>query len=341
MSYRAGMDARAVVVVAYEGAELLDIACVTSTLSAAAALGALPPYAVQVLSPGGHPIRCQSGLCLDADAALERHAGPVDTVIVSGGLGHWRAAQDSHLLAHVRRLARHARRVASVCTGTSVLAAAGLLDGRRATTHWNFAASIAARYPSVTIDPDPIYVRDGPITTAAGVTSALDLTLAFVEEDHGPDLARRTARSLVTYLQRPGNQAQMSMHVSAPAPAHDVVRDIVDHVGATLDGDLSTATLARRAGVSERHLTRLFLTHLGQTPGRHVRQRRTEAAAHLLTSTTLPLARVASRCGLRSTETLRQAFAAAYGISPSRYRDLHRSAANPRSGFVSPERLSG
>ena len=205
-----------------------------------------------------------------------------------GGYGHLRAAQDDVLVAHVRRLARRARRIASVCTGASVLAAAGLLDGRRATTHWAFADALARDHPAVTVDPDPIFIRDGRVATSAGVTSALDLTLSFVDEDHGPDLARRVARALVTYLQRPGTQAQMSMHVAAPAPANDVVRDVVDHVVAHLDGDLSAAVLAERAGVSERHLVRLFRTHLGRSPAEHVRRARTEAAAALLAATDLP-----------------------------------------------------
>ena len=171
------------------------------------------------------------------------------------------------------------------------------------------------------MDPDPIYIRDGSVYTAAGVTSALDLTLAFVEEDHGAESARRVARELVTYLQRPGNQAQMSMYVAAPAPKHTLVRDVVAHITAHLDGELSAPRLASHADVRERHLTRLFLEHLGQTPGRFIRLARTEAAAKRLASTELPMERVAARCGFGSTETLRQAFIARYGISPSRYRE--------------------
>lgn len=257
---------------------------------------------------------------LQSQQSLERSTGPLDTLIVSGGFGHEAAADNPRIVGHVRRLARESRRVASVCTGASILAAAGLLDGKRATTHWRFASQLAARHPAVVVDPDPIYIRDGKVSTAAGVTSALDLTLAFIEEDHGSELARRVARGLVTYLQRPGNQAQMSMHVAAPPPEHTLVRDIADHITSHLDGDLSAGTLAADAGVSERHLTRLFLQHLGQTPGRYVRRARTEAAAQLLASTSLPIAGVARRCGFRSAETLRQAFVARYGISPARYR---------------------
>lgn len=328
----------AVAVVGYDDAELLDIACVTTTLAMAtrflagrysthseppsddASVGALPGYDVRLLSPGGRPVTARPGLRLEAHGALERETGPVDTLVVVGGYGHLRAAQDPVLVAHVRRLARQARRVASVCTGVSVLAACGLLDGRRATTHWAFAGTLARDHPAVTVDPDPIFIRDGRVATSAGVTSALDLTLSFVDEDHGPDLARQVARALVTYLQRPGTQAQMSMHVAAPAPANDVVRDVVDHVVTHLDGDLSAAVLAERAGVSERHLVRLFRTHLGRSPAEHVRRARTEAAAALLAATDLPLARVADRCGFGSSETMRRAFLDLYGRTPSEHR---------------------
>jgi len=217
-----------VLVVGYADAELLDIACVTSTLAMAAEFGAEPGYDVRLLTPGGHPVTARPGLRLEAHGALERHTGPVDTLVVSGGHGYRRAARDEVLVAHVRRLSRDARRVASVCTGATVLAAAGLLDGRRATTHRAYAEGLAHDHPAVTVDPDPIFVRDGPVATSAGVTSALDLTLSLVEEDHGPEVARRVARALVTYMQRPGTQAQMSLHVGAPAPAHDVVREVDD-----------------------------------------------------------------------------------------------------------------
>jgi transcriptional regulator GlxA family with amidase domain len=316
------MDERLMVVVAYDDAQSLDITCVTATLDSAN-WGASPPYRVRLATPGGRAITCTDGLTIQGQQSLERLTGPLDTLIVAGGLGYERAAANPRIVGHVRRLAKESRRVASVCTGSAVLAAAGLLDGRRAATHWMWADQIAAQYPKVAFDPTPIYIRDGNVATSAGVTSALDLTLSFIEEDHGPRLARAVAQLTVTYLQRPGNQAQMSMFVAARPPEHDLVRRITDHIGSHLDGDLTTATLAARAGVSERHLTRLFLEHLGQTPGRYVRQARTEAAAHLLATTSRPIASVAKRCGFGSAETLRQAFVDRYGIPPSRYRAVH------------------
>jgi transcriptional regulator GlxA family with amidase domain len=320
------VDTRRVVVVGYDDAELLDIASVTGTLEGANRHHADPAYAIEIVSPGGKPIECAPQLSLSSHQALERCVGPLDTLIVSGGFGHHRAANDTHVVGHVRRLAHESRRVASVCTGASILAAAGLLDGRRVTTHWQFARDLAARYPAVTVDPRPIYLRDGKVATSAGVTSALDLTLDFVAEDHGAPLARRVARSLVTYLQRPGNQAQMSLHLAAPPPTEGLLPDLLDHITTHLDADLSAGALAARAGVSERHLARLFLSELGQTPGRYVRHVRVEAAAGLLATTTLPMPRVASRTGFASAETMRQAFRAQYGVSPAHYRATQTAA---------------
>nr|SBO92512.1 Transcriptional regulator, AraC family [Nonomuraea gerenzanensis] len=307
-------------IVAYEASELLEIAGITSTLESANWHGAAPYYEYRVATPGGHPITTATALTLHAQLVLERVTGPLDTLVVAGGIGHEDAAANPLIVSHVRRLAKESRRVSSVCTGAYVLAAAGLLDGRRATTHWHQAQRMAELYPDVLVDPDPIFIRDGNVATSAGITAALDLMLAFVEEDNGTELARTVARNLVTYLQRPGDQAQMSMFVSAPSPANSLVKRTLEHISAHLRDDLSTAALAVEAGVSERHLTRLFLKHLGQTPGRYVRQARTEAAAHLLASTSLPMAAVAVRCGFGTAETLRQAFIDRYGIPPSRYR---------------------
>ncbi|MEV0713880.1 GlxA family transcriptional regulator [Asanoa sp. NPDC050611] len=319
------MDPRHIVMVGYDGAELLDIACVTSTFELANAIGQLNPgYRVSLATLGGLPIRCDSGLVVQAQLTLERLTGPLDTVIVSGGFGHEAAAENALVVAHVRRLARESRRIASVCTGATVLAATGLLDGRRATTHWRFAPRLARRYHDVRVDSAPIFIREGRVATAAGVTSALDLTLAFVEEDHGPDLARQVARDLVTYLQRPGNQAQMSVYVAPPAPDNDVVRRAVDYVLTHLAADLSTARVADAVGVSPRHLTRLFLRELGDPPARFVRCARVDAAARLLDSTDLPMPEVATRSGFGSAEALRQAFVARFRMPPAKYRSVSR-----------------
>ncbi|WP_418606777.1 GlxA family transcriptional regulator [Georgenia sp. SUBG003] len=341
------MSERLVAVVGYAGVELLDISCVTSALCLATRLGAVPGYRVVLLTPGGGPVECDSGLSLQGQESLQRWTAPVDTVVVSGGLGHEEAGADPLIVTHVRRIAALSRRVASVCTGATVLAASGLLDGRRATTHWRYADQLARDYVAVRVDADPIYIRDGNVYTSAGVTSALDLTLALIEEDNGPELARRVARGLVTYLQRPGNQAQMSMFTARPQFRHEAVRAVADLVSSRLDADLSPGALAAHAGVSARQLTRLFVEHTGHTPGRYVRRARTEAAAHLLTSTDLTIAAVARRCGLGTAESLRLAFTAEYGVAPSRYRLSSRSAASkapetrPGASFVRTPRPSG
>jgi transcriptional regulator GlxA family with amidase domain len=327
-------EPRRVLVVGYHAAELLDISCVTTAMTVANFLHGAELYRVVLATPGGRPIHTGSGLVLQAQDKLERVTGPLDTLVVSGGIGYIDAMNDRRLVAHVRRLAGESRRVAAVCTGAGILAAAGLLDGRRAATHWDHAALLTARFPEVTFDGDPIFVTDGPFCTSAGVTSALDLTLSFIEDDVGADLARGVARQLVTYLQRPGNQAQMSMYTAAPVARNSLVQDTIDYVVGHLADDLSAAVLAERAGISERHLTRLFLREVEVTPGRFVRRARTEAAAQLLTTTDLTMEAIASRCGFGTPETLRQAFQSRYGVSPSHYRTT-QTRCTPVAGAVS------
>ncbi|QFU91316.1 GlxA family transcriptional regulator [Amycolatopsis sp. YIM 10] len=318
------MASRQVLIVAFPEAELLDIACPSDVFDAANRLRAKPAYEIRLAGLDGRPIRCQSGLSLAPQVRLDQVTGPVDTLLVAGGFGHLAAAEDGRMIAQIRRLAGVSRRIASVCTGATVLAAAGVLTGRRCTTHWMDATRLAGQHPEIDVDPAPLYVRDGNVYTSAGVTSGLDLALALVEADHGPSMARQIARYLVTYLQRPGNQAQVSMFLSAPPPDHGLVGDLTGYIASSLDADLGAPALAARAGLSTRQLTRLFDTHLGTTPARHVRRVRTEAAAQLLTTTDLPLAAVARRCGFGSTESLRQAFLDHYDTPPSAYRRTHR-----------------
>jgi transcriptional regulator GlxA family with amidase domain len=318
------MHDRLIVMAGYDGIELVDVACVTTTFDYANRLGADPRYRTVFATAVGRPVRCDSGLELRGHGRLDTIDDPIDTLIVSGGQGHEAAAANSRLVGQIRRLARLSRRTASVCTGATVLAAAGLLDGRRATTHWYYADQLARRFPRVCVDARPIYIRDGTVATSGGVTSALDLTLAFVEEDHGPELARRVALGMVTYLQRPGNQAQMSMFTTIPRPEQALVRKVFDHVVSHLDADLGAARLAAFIGVSERHLSRLFAQHVGRTPAQLVRDARLEAACRLLTDTPEPLTAIARRCGFSSAESLRQAFVARYGLPPSRFRVVHR-----------------
>lgn len=317
--YRGGVfSARRVVVVGYRAAEALDIACVVSALQMANYVAGREEYRVELVAPSGGVIHTATGLALHADAALERVQGPLDTLVVSGGVGYVAAMDDQRLVAHVRRLARESRRVASVCTGSGVLAATGLLDGRRAATHWDHADYLSTRFPAVRFDPAPIYVVEESLCTSAGVTAALDLCLSFIESDTGPKVARGVARQMVTYMQRPGNQAQMSMF-TATAPRHSVVRDAVEYIETHLGGDLTPALVARQVGVSERHLSRLFTEELTVSPARFIRRRRTIAAAQLLAETDLTQNAIAARVGFRTVETMRQAFQQLYGVSPSHF----------------------
>lgn len=311
-----------VLVIGYDDAELVDIASVTSALELANRLGARPGYEVALATVDGCDITSDSGLRIGVQRALPQ-VDAVDTLIVSGGLGHVAAARNFDLVRQVQRLAGPARRVASVCTGTTVLAAAGLLNGRRATTHWFYAAELTARFPQVKVDSTPIYIREGKVATSGGVTASVDLTLAFIEEDHGAELARWVAMGMVTYLQRPGNQAQMSIFTATPPTDHALVKRVLDHVVAHPDGDLRTSTLADLVGVSPRQLNRLFQDHLHGPPAGAVRRIRLELAAQLAASTELSMSQVASRCGFSSAESLRQAFVARYGVTPRTLRRTH------------------
>ncbi|MFJ8912951.1 GlxA family transcriptional regulator [Amycolatopsis sp. NPDC102389] len=317
-----GESVRRVVIVAFDDAQILDVACPSGALEIANSHGAAPPYVVELATVHGRTTRSSSGIMLAGARRLADVAGRMDTVIVVGGAGTGAAAADERLLTQVRRLAGLSRRVASVCTGAFVLAAAGLLDDRRATTHWGYGELLAATFPAVRVDSAPLYIRDGNVFTSAGVISALDLTLALIEDDCGPTLAREVARELVTYLHRPANQAQISTFLAAPPPGNRVVRDLLGYITAHLAEDLSPSALAARAGVTTRHLTRLFTAQLGSTPARTVRTARTEAAAQLARSTALPLSAVARRCGFASAETLRTAFRQYYGISGDTLRRM-------------------
>jgi transcriptional regulator GlxA family with amidase domain len=246
--------------------------------------------------------------------------GAIDTLVVAGGVGTARALGDRGLIAFVRSAAARARRVASVCTGAFVLAEAGLLDGRRATTHWSACAQLAARYPKVSVDPDPIFVRDGRIWSSAGVTAGMDLALALVEQDHGRDVALGVARELVLFLKRPGGQAQFSAQLQAQlaerAPLRDLQAWMADHPGA----DLSVEALARRVAMSPRHFARVFKQETGATPARAALAARVEAARRRLEDGADGLEGVADACGFGSAEVMRRAFLRTLRVGPAVYR---------------------
>ncbi|MFB4317775.1 GlxA family transcriptional regulator [Actinomadura sp. 21ATH] len=307
-------------VVVYDGVQLLDVTGPVEAFDGAAR--AVPgSYLVRLASLGGRDVVTSSGVRLGVETDLADVERPLDTLLVAGGWGYADAAGDRELVDRVRRLSARARRTVSVCTGAFVLAETGLLDGRRATTHWAYCAELAAAYPAVTMEPDAIFVRDGNIGTAAGVTSGLDLALALIEEDHGPDVARRVARWLVVFLQRPGGQSQFSHWSRSRAPEGGTLRRLLAEIAADPGADHSVAALAERLSVSERHVSRLFTRQVGMTPGRYVERARVEAARVMLETGRDAVDGIARRCGFGTAENMRRAFIREIGIPPRAYRD--------------------
>jgi len=273
---------------------------------------------VAALEPG--PLRSESGLAIVAVHALSALRPPLDTLLVVGGDGVHDARRDPKLLAQVRRLAAGSRRVASVCTGSFVLAAAGLLDGREACTHWARARRLAREFPLVTVDPESLYRRDGAVWTSAGVTAGVDLALALVEDDCGAEVAQTVARWMVMFLRRPGGQSQFAAALWQPASELDAIRAAQDAVLADPGADHSVPALAAGAGMSLRNFTRVFSRELGTTPARYVERVRVEAACRMLETTALTVDVVARRCGFGTAETLRRSFLRTLGIPPTDYR---------------------
>jgi len=275
------------------------------------------PYNIRIVARHS-PVRAWSGFEFTAQP-LTRSDRPVDTLMMAGGLGVEQTMKDARLLRWVRERASHARRVASVCSGAFLLAAAGLLDGRRVVTHWRYCDALAQRFPKVSVDRDPIYIEDGRIWTSAGVTAGIDMSLAMIERDLGHDAAMFAARSMVVYLKRPGGQSQFSAILQLQTGDERLDRLngwVADH----LEGDLSVPALADRAGMSERSFIRHYRKATGLTPARAVEQIRVEAARELLSTTALPVKRVAHRCGFGSEETMRRSFLRQISVSPQDYR---------------------
>jgi transcriptional regulator GlxA family with amidase domain len=319
---------RQVVLVAFEGVQLLDVIGPSDILDAATRLlGGKGGYRMLVATPDGQPVRGSGGLRLDADIALGqvRRRG-LDTVIVGGGLQIDDVIGDPRLAPALKRIAPGARRTCSVCAGAFLLAEAGLLDGRAATTHWAFCEELARRHPGVRVEPDRIFVRDGPVSTSAGMTAGMDLALALVEEDHGPEVARTVARWTVMFLQRPGGQSQFSERLALPAAVAAPIRATLDRIAADPAGDHRLPQLARQASLSERHLRRLFSEQTGTTPARFTERVRVEAARDLLAGTTTPIETIAAGCGFGSAETMRRAFLRVLGVGPAEYRARFRSS---------------
>lgn len=281
--------------------------------------GADPFYDVEVVAPTG-TVCSWPGLRLVADRPYRSLRGSVDTLIVTGIDDPRVARPDGKLTAWVARVAGRAGRVVGLCTGTFVLAAAGLLDGRRATTHWAYCGELARRFPKVLVQPDPIYVRDGRFYTSAGATAGLDLVLAMVEEDLGRRLALAVARWMVLFLKRPGGQAQFSEHLAAQMSDREPFRELQAWVLSHPHSQLSVDALASRVHMSPRQFHRVFLREVGTTPGQFIVRSRVEAARRLLEESRRGVPDVAARCGFGSSEAMRVAFRRFLGVSPAGYR---------------------
>jgi len=334
---------RRAVMLAFEDAQILDVTGPLEVLAIATRLATAagrpdPGYAVEVAAVRPGPVRMSSGLAIVAARALRHVRGPLDTLFVAGGEGVRRALHDAALLRGIRRAAGRSRRVASVCTGAFLLARAGLLDGRRATTHWGSCALLAEHFPRVRVEPDRIYVRDGRLATSAGVTAGMDLALALVEEDLGRELALAVARQMVLFLKRPGGQSQFSAQLESPLASRAPLRDLQCWIHEHPAADLSVEALARRCAMSPRHFARVFAKELGVTPARYVERARVESARQLLEGSSGSLDEVAAACGFGSAETLRRAFQRVLRVSPSSYR---RAFVSPDPAVTSPPLLSG
>ena len=313
---------RAIEVLTFPAVQLLDVAGPVQVFSTANALvvgaGDAPPYCLALVTQDAGGVTSSAGVALAA-GPLGRSGEAVDTLLVAGGQGVEAAATNPVLVDWVRQRATEARRVASVCTGAFLLAAAGVLDGRRAVTHWKDCARLAQRFPAVHVEPDPIFICDGPVWTSAGVTAGIDLALALVEEDLGQSVALAVARHLVVFLKRPGGQAQFSAVLALQA-AEDKFGALHDWINAHLAGDLSLSVLAEQAGMSERSFSRHYAEATGQTPARAIERLRVEAARRLLSESRMPVKRIAQRCGFGSEETLRRGFLRLLGVTPQDYR---------------------
>lgn len=311
-----------VVIVVFDEVTLLDVAGAGEVFIEANRFGA--DYRLRIASVDGRDVMSSIGTRLgvtDRLSAIES----ADTVLVAGSDTLPARAIDPALVEAVRAVAARSRRMASICTGSFILAQAGLLSGRRATTHWNNARSLARAFTDVTVEPDALYVRDGDVFTSAGVSSGIDLALALVEMDHGRELVRDVARWLVVYLKRAGGQSQFSVLVEADPPPRSPLRAVTDAIAAAPAADHSVTRLAARASLSTRQLTRLFQTELGTTPARYVESVRVDFARAAIEEGRT-VAETAGMAGFGSTETLRRAFVNHLGISPKAYRDRFRTA---------------
>jgi transcriptional regulator GlxA family with amidase domain len=317
---------RRVVIAAFPRVQTLDVHGPAEVFTTATQLSGRGGYAVEVVAPRPGPIPTSS-VALYPDRTIERCRGPIDTLLVAGGRGVQAAVDDERLVGWLRDAAKRSKRVTSVCTGAFLLARAGLLDGRHATTHWASCGELARRHPEVEVESDPIFVRDGNVITSAGVTAGMDLALALVEEDLGREVALETARWLVLFLKRPGGQAQFSAQLGAQMADREPLRELQGWLPDHLGEDLSVPALARHACMSERNFARAFRDETGMTPAAYVEVARVESARMALETGDLPVETIARQAGFGTVETMRRAFRRRVGVSPNSYRGRFSSEA--------------
>ena|ERR1700756_2487920 len=279
-----------------------------------------PGYKIEVAAPGrSHVLATNRGVSLDGAIPIEEITGPIDTLVIAGGPGAECGLYDTAYLRWIAEMSARSRRVASICTGAFALAAAGILDGKRAVTHWRFCDRLAREFPKVSVNPDAIYLRDGSIYTSAGITAGIDLTLALVEEDHGHKTALDIARQLVMFLVRPGGQAQYSHMLSRQAVTSEPLRELQVWMLENLKEDLTVESLADRMGVSARHFSRVCQRETNMNPGQFVDRMRVEAAQQMIDSSSMGLKEIADACGFKSADAMRRTFLRVIGITAGDY----------------------
>lgn len=316
------MTQRTVLVTVFDGVQSLDVTGPVEVFTGAEK-HTPGSYRIRTASVDGGPVRTSSGLTVVPDGSLADAAGP-HTLLVPGGEDT--RDPDPRLVEWLRAHGPRAPRLVSVCTGAIPLARAGLLDGRRVTTHWAYCDKLARDHPAVRVDPDPVFVRDGHVATSAGVTAGIDLALALVEEDLGRQVALTVARHLVVFLRRPGNKAQFSAQLAVQTARREPLRDVQQWITEHPDGDLGVEALAARAALSPRHFARAFQAETGMTPGRYVDRVRLEHARRLLEDTTDGIERISRASGYGTPEAMRRAFLRTLGASPAEYRRRFRPA---------------
>jgi transcriptional regulator GlxA family with amidase domain len=325
---------RKIVTLIYPDANSLDISGPLQVFSTANRLlqndapKAQAAYTTEIIGPKPHPISVAAGLHLTPEYDLENTPTDIDTLFIAGGMGAQDAAIDTDIRHYLLATAPKVKRLASVCTGAFILAAARLLDKRRATTHWQYIEQLISDYPAIQVEPNTIFTQDEAIYCSAGVTAGIDLALALVEDDWGHELALNVARQLVVFLKRPGGQSQFSALLDSQSKSGSPINQVQQWVLQNLSGNLSVDVLAEKIALSPRHFSRVFQRESGLSPGKFIVRARLDMARNLLESTSLPLSNIAEQCGVGNSETLRRLFWQQFNTSPRTYRERFRSNNN-------------